>query len=213
MIHIPLIFLYLALIGNVAGVPEYCPLLGPVFPAPTHLSENAVFKRAKGTISSALDEAIREAKASQDPIFNPDTTSISLQIFSGSDQHPLFYYSYTSPATKNAKKGVREVDEDTVFRIGSCSKLWAVLVFLIEMGDGPFNDPVAKYIPELKAAAAKVGRHGTERRDSVSFVSWDEVTIGELASQLAGITRDCRIPVPPMSGTAYQKRVTDTKSF
>lgn len=198
MIRISLILLYLALVGNVVGAEEYCPLLGPVFPAPRDLSKSTAFKRAKATISSALDEAIREAKASHDPIFDTNTTSISLQIFSGSRRHPLFYYSYTSQATRNAKKGVRNVDEDTVFRIGSCSKLWTVLLVLIEMGDKSFNEPVANYVPELKVAAARSKHHDGDRRDNINFAHWDEVTIGELAGQLAGITRDCRNPMCPV---------------
>lgn len=198
MIHISLVLLYLALIGNFAGALEYCPLLGPVFPAPKDLSKSTAFRRAKDKISSALDEAIRETGTSNDPIFDPNTTSISLQIFSGSHRHPLFYYSHTSPATKNAKKGVRNVDENTVFRIASCSKLWTVLLVLIEMGDESFSDPVAKYIPELKAAAARGKHHDKDRRDNINFVHWDEVTIGELASQLSGITRDCRNPMYPV---------------
>ncbi|RJE25784.1 Beta-lactamase [Aspergillus sclerotialis] len=189
MIHLTLIILYLVLIGNVTG-EHYCPLLGPVFPAPKHLSKSGVFKRAKHKISSAIDEAISEAKTSKTPIFYPENTSISLEVFSSHDKHPLFYYSYTSPATRNAKRGVQKVDRDTIFRIGSCSKLWTVFLFLIKMGDEPFNEPVAKYIPEIKIAAENIKSNATARSEGVNVVRWDEVTVGELASQLAGITRD-----------------------
>lgn len=192
MIHLFLIFLYLALIGNVAS-EQYCPLLGAAFPAPKHLSKSKVFKRAKHKISSAIDEAICEAKTSKTPIFDPDTTSISLEVFSPHEKPPLLYYSYTSPATKNAKRGVRKVNRNTIFRIGSCSKLWTVYLFLIKMGDERFNEPVANYVPEIRIAAENIKSNATARSEGVNVVRWDEVTVGELASQLAGLTRDCTI--------------------
>lgn len=193
MIRLTLIILYLALIGNVIG-ENYCPLLGPAFPAPKHLSKSRVFKRAKHKISSAIGEAIREAKTSKTPIFDTNTTSISLEVFSPHDNNPLFYYSYTSPATKHAKRGVQKVDRDTIFRTGSCSKLWTVFLFLIKMGDVSFNEPVARYIPEIRIAAEKVMISATAQSEGVDVVRWDKVTVGELASQLAGITRDCMVP-------------------
>jgi CubicO group peptidase (beta-lactamase class C family) len=75
-----------------------------------------------------------------------------------------------------------------VFRIGSVTKIFTVLAFLAEVGDGVWNDPVTKHIPELAAIAAS--RRGVERQSTWS-VDWDDITIGALAGQSSGLIRDC----------------------
>ncbi|PLB39806.1 serine hydrolase domain-containing protein, partial [Aspergillus candidus] len=86
--------------------------------------------------------------------------------------------------------GVRHVDKDTVFRIGSGSKLWTVLLLLKEMGDRVFSHPVGAYVPELLEAAEKFRHNKTAANDQANLMRWDEVTVGELASHMAGVTRD-----------------------
>jgi CubicO group peptidase (beta-lactamase class C family) len=65
------------------------------------------------------------------------------------------------------------------------SKLFTVYLFLIEVGDIHFSDPVTKWVPELKAAAKAPS-------DAVSRVDWNAITLGNLASQMSGIGRDCK---------------------
>lgn len=80
-----------------------------------------------------------------------------------------------------------QVDENTVFRIGSASKLWTVYTLLASAGEASLHDPVTKWVPELQAAAAAAGAD-----DAVDFVRWEDVTLQELASHLAGVGRDCK---------------------
>lgn len=101
--------------------------------------------------------------------------------------HTLFQYFYTSPATANASTGVTQVDENTVFRIGSASKLWTVYTLLASAGETSLYDPVTKWVPELQAAAVAAGTN-----DAVDYVRWEDVTLQELASHLAGMGRDCK---------------------
>lgn len=194
MRYILLISFSLFFVANAENTLGYCPLLGAVFPPPTALSSNSAFTAAKYSISTTLDTICRTGDGTGDSLFNPETNSVSLQIFSARDPN-LFYYSHTAAPVRNASTGVQVVDEDTVFRIGSCSKLWTVLLLLIEAGDASFSEPVVKYIPELGSAAEVAKEKGT-KIDGVNAVHWDEVTIGELASQLAGITRDCTVLTP-----------------
>jgi len=57
---------------------------------------------------------------------------------------------------------------------------------LIEAGDIHWNAPITDYVSELKAIAAnKTG-------DAITKVSWDDITIGALASHLAGISSDSK---------------------
>lgn len=183
-----LILLSLSVIGS-AEYTDYCPLLGPVFPPPKLQPGSSTFTRAKHDISKAFGNA---SEALSNSGINLNNTSLSLQVFSAGDSD-LFHFSHTAPSIRNATKGVREVDQDTVFRIGSCSKVWTMLLLLIEMGDAVLRDPVVKYIPELRYASEELRHNAAARANGVNTVDWDEVTIGELASHLAGITRDCRI--------------------
>ncbi|KAI9927460.1 hypothetical protein MW887_003074 [Aspergillus wentii] len=156
---------------------KYCPLLGPVFPAAKHLSDSESFAAAKIHLSNTLDKAIKTSS-----ILNSNTTSLSLQLFSTNDVDPLLEYYYTAPIIQNATTGVTKVDADSVFRIGSVTKVLTILVLLVEEGDAIFHEPITKYIPELRNAGVA--------DDEIDSVRWDEVTIGELASQLSGIGRD-----------------------
>lgn len=109
------------------------------------------------------------------------TNSIAVQAFDATDSNPLFQWTYTGN-NLNPTLGVRHVDQNTVFRVGSVSKIWAMYLFLVKAGLEPFAEPITKYIPELQAAISG---------DAINSVQWANVTIGELASHLAGIGRDC----------------------
>lgn len=167
---------------------NYCPLLGAVYPAPRTLCNDTAFQAAKHNISISLDAIVAGNSSLLGSTYVSNTTSLSVQIWSTRDSKPEFEYYYTSPLTKNASVGVTAVDEDTVFRIGSASKLWTVLLLLIEKGDAVLSDRVVKWVPELAHAAREIGRDF----DRINHVDWNEVTLFELASQLSGIARDCR---------------------
>ena len=76
------------------------------------------------------------------------------------------------------------VDENSIYRIGNISKAFTVYTFLLELGDRYWNDAVSSHVPEL--AAASTG-------NVVTQVQWDQVTLGDLAGQMAGIDRDCEL--------------------
>ncbi|KAB8232105.1 serine hydrolase domain-containing protein [Aspergillus alliaceus] len=190
MYRLPFVLLSAFLLINAAAqAAGVCPLLGPVYPAPKQFSNNTTFDAAAQKISNKLDEAIRSAFGSQNPVFDANATSLALQIFSVEDSTPLLQYYYTSTLTQTATTGVRVVDENTVFRIGSVTKLLTVFLFLIEKGNVLFHEPVIKYVPELREAADDLRRNGIEKEVRIDYVCWEEVTIGELASQLSGISR------------------------
>jgi CubicO group peptidase (beta-lactamase class C family) len=54
--------------------------------------------------------------------------------------------------------------------------------FLINAGDRKFNDPISEYVPALANYASQ---------SSGLTPLWDEITIGDLAGQMAGLSRDC----------------------
>lgn len=170
-----------------AASVNYCPLLGAVYPSPKTLCNDTAFQTVKHNLSLSLDEIVAGKSSLFGSTYVSNTTSLSVQIWSTRSSNPEFEYYYTSPLTKNASVGVTEVDENTVFRIGSASKLWTVLLLLIEKGDTVLSDRVVKWVPELADAARELGQDF----DGINHVDWSEVTLFELASQLSGIARDC----------------------
>lgn len=172
---------------GVSSKPNCCPLLGPVFPPPTHLNNSPEFSAALKNISTELEQSVKGLGDSRlGSVIQPNATSFTIQIFNAKDQSPLFEFYHTSPAVQEYKEGVKSIDENTVFRIGSNSKLITVLLLLIQKGDSVFNEPVANYIPEIRDAIAN-----TKQDNAVDFLRWDEVTVGELCSHLSGLTYDC----------------------
>ncbi|CEJ60696.1 hypothetical protein PMG11_09260 [Penicillium brasilianum] len=65
-----------------------------------------------------------------------------------------------------------------------------MLLLLIQGGISPLQDPISKYIPEIKAAADDLLPNATKINDGIDYTKWNEITVGELASHLADIARD-----------------------
>lgn len=165
-----------------AAAPD-CPYLGPDFPKPTELSTNEIMKAAFSNLTSVLDAAIN-TEVSDYGNFKANTNSWSIQIFDTQSSTPLYQNHHTQPnLTSLSSVGVNTVDENSVFRLGSLTKLLSIYTFLILDGDTHFQEPITKYVPEL-AALAKT------RTNAVNDVQWEDVTLGDLASQLSGIGRD-----------------------
>ncbi|KAF3770174.1 beta-lactamase/transpeptidase-like protein, partial [Cryphonectria parasitica EP155] len=163
-----------------------CPLYGQDLPAPTSLSTSNVFQAATSSLNSQLAGTLNGTSNATSLFGTLDTeaTAFSVEFFSLSEDDPLFTYHYTPSLFSQNNTGVAWVNSDSVYRIGSVSKLWTVYLYLITAGDGSWNDPITKYVPELEAIAK------TQKSDPVNNVNWNSITIGALASQLAGIGRD-----------------------
>lgn len=160
---------------SIAVASPVCPLDGPVFPKPQQPSQHEAVKSAVATLKDTFLNITEGAQ----------NYSISIQVFSAHEAEPLFALSHTAPklATQNTT-GVKTVDENTVFRLGSLTKIYTIYSFLINAGDKLWNEPITKYVPELQALA--------NRSDPVDYVAWDDITLGGLASQLTGIPRECQ---------------------
>lgn len=161
-------------LASITAASPVCPLDGPAFPKPVRLSESDAVKSALSDLNDIFANHTAEAQK----------YSLSVQVFSASDPNPIFSLSHTAPnlATQNSA-GVKVVDENTVFRLGSLTKIYTIYAFLINAGDGLWNEPVTKYVPELQALG--------NRSDPVEYTAWDDITLGGLASQLTGIPREC----------------------
>lgn len=177
MHHIKLFLASLLLEASAASLPYANPLLGLVFPPPT-LSENGSFSRALASLKNSLTSAIIDAG------FND--TSISVALFDTGST--LFNFQYTTPSVKLDALGTDEVDLNTIYRIGSASKLITAYLFIIEVGDRYWDESVTKFVPELQAATEKCSAQADEK----DCVDWTGVTLGALSSHMAGVPRDCQ---------------------
>lgn len=176
--------LYVALVFAVrsfvvAAIPN-CPYNGPSFPLPADFASSEIMQTALGELTEAF-EGLKS-----DPSVNPNWTSWSVQIFSTTDEDkPLWEHYHTAPLLNLSPAGVQEVDGDTIYRLGSNTKIFTMLTFLAEAGEQYLNDPITKWVPELADLAGKAAE------DPVMNVDWDGITIGAIASHMAGIVRDC----------------------
>lgn len=167
------------------GAPN-CPPLGPVFPKP---SSQALLSSASVQAAIANLTATFTARDA-DNSTGAYSTSYSIEVWSASDAPgtTIFSWHHTAPNLTTASfnaSGVRKVDKNTVYRLGSLTKIFTIYTWLVQDGDTRWNEPITKYVPELAAVADKA------KSDPVDNVDWGEVTIGALASQMAGIVRDC----------------------
>ncbi|KAF2108523.1 beta-lactamase/transpeptidase-like protein [Lophiotrema nucula] len=147
-----------------------CPVLGPVFPPVKSLHDATTLHTAFNKTQLQLDDAFRTGNSSKGPI-SPNRT-YSLEIFSASDAKPLFEYHHRGANLVNT---TGPIGGDSVYRVGSFTKLLTIYLLLLEAGDGILHEPVTKYLPELKG------------KDD-----WDEMTVGALASHLGGLAADCK---------------------
>jgi len=173
------------LLARTVAAARPCPIFGPGFPAPKNLSTSSIFGAASESFTSLIESVIASSQSKYGP-FDSKTTTFSLQVFSTAADTSLYEYHHTAPGLEYSGSGVREVDSDSIYRIGSVTKLLTVYTFLNAVGDANFHDPVTKWVPELRAAASS----SLSTEDPVEHVSWDDVTLGQLASQMAGIGRD-----------------------
>ena len=163
-----------------------CPIDAQQYPPPVRLSIAPLFQSAALDIAEALD--------ANSTAFPYNETSFSIGVFTTSDEAFVWHYYHASPLLANSWQGATTVDADSVYRTASIPKLTTIYVFLLTVGEEKWSDPITKWIPEL-LDGAPLSPHAL-------VPDWCEITIGGLAGQIAGIGRDCRLPLPAPSATS-----------
>jgi hypothetical protein len=120
---------------------------------------------------------------------SPNTT-FSIALFSSNtgdaeSESTFWQYHYGSPALRQTSESPPNVTQDSIYRIGGLTEVFTVWSLLLTAGDQILNDPVTKHLPELS--------NYTEVQNTVSNVKWDDVTVGQLASHMSGVARDCEL--------------------
>lgn len=170
--------------SHAADQPNYqsCPLLRAYYPLPTIEKSSDSIKDFSEAFTSAFDNLVLTGESEDYGSVTPNITSFSVVLFSEAEDgtgDPIFYdYQYTAPAAKPEAN----VSLDTVFPLGTLTQLFTVYTWLVQFGDSNWEDPVTKFLPELQASVASSREFA---------VDWNDITIGSLAGQMAGIARDC----------------------
>lgn len=171
------------------GAVNYCPPLGPLYEKPQRLSTDPLIRQISKNLTERLKAIVKNRNITVTG-FDTNTTSFSLNLFSAHESKSIHQYHYTAP-TLNASS-TRKVDENSVYRIASISKMITVLALLVQGSKVHFDDRITKYIPELAEIAKKQNAENHETFDYVEAVVWSEITVGALASHLAGVGRSCK---------------------
>lgn len=117
-------------LAAIAIAYQPCPLLGPVFPAPTNLTSSSYLEAAFSALKESLDNATSTGVTQFGP-WPASNNSFSIGVFDLKDQ--LFSYQYSSEQLQQTPKGqgVTQVTEDSIYRIGSLSKLITAYIFMV----------------------------------------------------------------------------------
>ncbi|KIV81878.1 hypothetical protein PV11_04028 [Exophiala sideris] len=158
-----------------------CGLLGPVYPVPANLTGTDAIRGAQSTFQRLMDEALQNGTTPWGHVDAVNST-ISIGVFSTQSDDFVAQYQHTgsNPQLKTRLSGGK-LDTDTLYRLGSVTKLLTVYTFLAKLGTSYWSEPVANFIPELASQLT---------RNSINNFNWSAVTLGSLAGQMSGLPHD-----------------------
>ncbi|QPC70498.1 hypothetical protein HYE68_001250 [Fusarium pseudograminearum] len=155
-----------------------CAPLGAYYPLPTI---NVSSKHIQGLVSDftkKFDDLIQNGGSDKYGPVNVNTTSFSVVIFGGDeklrDDPIVFEYHYTSPEDQVTNDNVTLA---TRFPVGDVTMVFTVYAWLAKIGE-QWETPITKYLPELADV------------ESPYAPSWADITIGALAGQVSGLSRE-----------------------
>jgi hypothetical protein len=106
-----------------------------------------------------------------------NTSALSIGVKSLHESKQLFSYHFTPPMVR--EYGTDKIDADTIYRVGSLSKMMPALAAL-QSSKIDMDESILKYIPELKNATG----------EGLGATKWEEISIRSLANHLAGLATD-----------------------
>lgn len=166
-----------------------CPLLGPSYPAFVLNNNDKTLIETLEVLEKNFTDLVTTHTGKNGDI-SPNTT-FSVALFSSNngtaaDKPTFWQFDYTSPALKESSPSTLNVSENSIYGIGGLTEVFTVWSLLIEDGD-IMDDPVTKHLPELaNNSTSSAGDLG-----SLKHVQWDQITVGQLASHMSGLARDC----------------------
>ncbi|KAJ4186497.1 hypothetical protein NW767_008821 [Fusarium falciforme] len=165
-----------------------CPLVGAYYPPPTIDKSSKTFSQLQSKFTGAFDDLIKNGGSEDYGPISANTTSFSVVLFGGAESlrdDPVFFeYHYTSPEDQATTKA--NLTSTTKFPVGDLSMVFTVYAWLVKNGDN-WETPITKYLPGLARVKGSL------------TVPWKDVTIGSLAGQMSGLSRQsqaCAISEP-----------------
>lgn len=161
------------------------PRLGPAYLQPSDLTSNkSLVRQAWLDLGSKLDFSILH-NSSFSGLGNLDSYTFSISAFSLNDPSAahLLQYHHTGSNVRESSYGTKMVDDSSIYRLGSISKLFTVYTTLMTIGTEYWDQPITNYVSDLS------GSHGCQA-SSARQESWCQVTLGALAGQMGGILRN-----------------------
>lgn len=178
-----LILFFLVLLSQITYAQYACLPLGPTLPPPRKPSTSRSLRDALALVEKTVELSLRGG--SQYASLDRNTISFSTEVYSLFEKEPLWTYHFSAPEFRNCE-GVNQVDSNTVYRIGSLSKLFTVYTSIVAVGnDYFFREPVTKYVPELAKYAARYRANITSNQ--IDFWDFESMTLEALAGQLSGL--------------------------
>lgn len=164
-----------------------CPFLGPAFPAPSNVASAPAVTAALQNITGEINLGLNTGYVTNGEALDNVTSAFSITAFSTADLNslPFWEFHWSPPALSQVPAGVTNVTGDTVYRIGSLSKVFTVFTWLVTDGFKRFQDTITQHLS---------GLNSNRTVDPVARAAWDEITISALASHLSGIGVECKLP-------------------
>ena len=153
--------------------------LTPTYPAPIDLSSNQSLVSASWkNISSIFDEYLA---GNTNTSLGLENVTFSAGVFSLHDPTAIqLQYHYTAPEIADAKQGTNKVDEYSIYRIASVSKLITTFAGMVELTENDWNCPLADIVPAL----GRYARNQTKDQNALYTAQWTKITPGLLRPNL-----------------------------
>lgn len=168
-----LFWLLLNLTGGSAAyvvATDQVPLLGPSFISNFDNSESQAINEARSEFPNVIESLFSSGDLNRtDLIFGVD-------VFSASTNDSIYSYYHVGEGQEYALTAGR-LDDRTISRVGSVSKLFTAYAIIAQAGIEVFSHPVTRYLPELA---------GNATRNASQTIEWSDITVGALLSQQAG---------------------------
>ncbi|KAL8347443.1 hypothetical protein RB601_003117 [Gaeumannomyces tritici] len=158
----------LMLLAQQAAADLSCRPQGPIVPPPLDLDASPAFRLAADRLAQALDGAVNGSIPAGWAAENGSFSVALVSVGQRDPKVPLWEYHHLA---RGNVRGTRRLDRDSQYLIGSISKVVTGAV-VIRSGLHA-DDPVTKYLPQLSSPS--------------SPISWGNITLGHLGSQLSGI--------------------------
>jgi len=162
--------------GAATPPTQVVPLIGPAFLSNFDPTNSDAIKNATEAFPKAIENLFDSGA------LNKTDLVFAVDVFSAATNSSLFSYQHVGEGQEQVLTAGK-VDDQTIGRTGSVTKLFTAYALLVKAGIGIFDVPVTHYLPELRRVPS-AGEDGED--DLIERIRWEEITIGALASHQAG---------------------------